>query len=107
MSEETKKTPEELQKEAKEYAEKKKAEWDALLEDLEANSDEPVTKGSLAKALRFLEEDLMGIGQMVGINAQNTQVLNHNFQALAKAISGGGQGPQAGPRTPGGIILPH
>lgn len=105
-SENNEKTQEELRKEAEIASEERKKEWESLIKNLEDNSDEPATKGELVKALHFIEDDLAGIAQMVSINAQNSQVLNHNFQAIAQAISGGqGPGPNA-PRTQGGIILP-
>ncbi|MFW6121495.1 MAG: hypothetical protein ACOC80_11430, partial [Petrotogales bacterium] len=84
-NQENQKSQEELQKEAQEFAEKRRKEWQAFLMNLEENPDEPLTKGELAKALHFIEDDMSGISQMVGMNAQNSQVLNHNLQAIMNA----------------------
>jgi len=102
------KTQEELQAEAKAIAEARGKEWEEFMNGLKENPDEPVTKGELVQAIEFISEDMAGLSQMLGITAQNTQVLHHNFQQLAQVLQGGGPGPNGGGRqTPGGIILPH
>ena len=106
MSEEKEKSQEELQAEAKAMAEARGKEWEEFLDELKKKPDEPVTKGELVKAIEFISDDMAGLGQMVGMNAQNTQVLHHNFQQLARVLQGGGQAPGHN-TTPGGIILPH
>ena len=106
MSNEEQKSQEELQKEAQEMAEKRKAEYEEFMKELNENEDEPCTKAQLAKAIQFISEDISGIGQMVGMNAHNAQVLNHNMQQIANVLQLGQSGG-VGHQTPGGIILPH
>lgn len=102
---EKQKSQEELHAEAKAMAESHAKEWEDFINGLKAKSDTPLTCGEFVKALEFIEQDMAGLSQLTGINAQNNQALNHNFQMLVQAIQGGGQSP-VGRKTQSGLILP-
>ena len=98
-----KQTEEEIQAEAKALAEKRMEEWEKFLETLKKDPDSPITKGELVKTIEFFSEDLQAVGQLIGMNSHNSQVLHHNFQQLAQVLQ---QGQPVQNTSPGGIILP-
>lgn len=93
------------EEEMKAAVELHKKAWEEFNKTLQDNSEEPVTKAELSKAIDFISQDLGGVAQMTQMIGQNMNVLHQNVQQVIQVIQGG-QPAIPGTKTKSGIILP-